>query len=138
MDPLASMTAREVKFCASALLDSSIKRVTYLGSDKLQTRELSPGLLLNEIMDLGVGLLEGSVKTVVLSSSQLPSKIPSSSAETERQEKEVLTKSVGTGIEDDILIDWLTKVGVRLNEGVIDLKAFRSIDVMGTRGSYGR
>lgn len=44
-----------------------------------------------------------------------------------RDFSEGLTKSVGTGIEDDILIELLSMVGVRLIEGVIDLKAFRSI-----------
>jgi hypothetical protein len=39
---------------------------TYLGSDKLQTRELPPSLLLNKRVDLGIGILQGSVKILVL------------------------------------------------------------------------
>ena len=46
------------------------------------------------------------------------------------REEEVLTKSVGTGMEDDILIELLSVVDVRLIEGVNDLKAFRSIGVI--------
>lgn len=38
-------------------------------------------------------------------------------------------------MEEDILIEFFSMVGVRLIEGVIDLKAFRSIGIMGTRGS---
>jgi hypothetical protein len=39
---------------------------TYLGSDKLQTRELPPGLLLDQGVDLWVSILEGGVKVLVL------------------------------------------------------------------------
>lgn len=39
---------------------------TYLGSDKLETRELTPSLLLDERVDLGVSLGQGLVETSVL------------------------------------------------------------------------
>jgi hypothetical protein len=44
---------------------------TYLGSDKLQTRELPPGLLLNKRVNLGIGILQGSVEILVLLRSAL-------------------------------------------------------------------
>ena len=44
--------------------------MTYLGSDKLQTGELPPGLLLDERVDLWVGILQGGVKVLVLHSHQ--------------------------------------------------------------------
>jgi hypothetical protein len=49
----------------------------------------------------------------------------------------VLTKSVGTGIEDDILIELFSVIDVRLIEGVMDLKAFRSIGTIEKRVSLG-
>lgn len=39
---------------------------THLGSDKLETRELTPSLLLDERVDLGVSLGQGLVETSVL------------------------------------------------------------------------
>lgn len=44
---------------------------TYLGSDKLQTGELPPSLLLNKRVDLGIGILQGSVEILVLLRSAL-------------------------------------------------------------------
>jgi len=44
---------------------------TYLRSDKLQTRELPPCLLLDKRVDLGIGILQGSVEILVLLRSAL-------------------------------------------------------------------
>jgi hypothetical protein len=44
---------------------------------------------------------------------------------------------VGTGIEDDILIELFSVIDVRLIEGVMDLKAFRSIGTIEKRVSLG-
>jgi len=41
---------------------------THLGSDKLETGELTPGLILDDLGDLWVGLGEVGVKTRVLRS----------------------------------------------------------------------
>ena len=44
---------------------------TYLRSDKLQTRELPPCLLLDKRVDLGIGILQGGVEILVLLRSAL-------------------------------------------------------------------
>ena len=70
IDPLASMTAREVKFWSSACAHfarappRSIP--THLGSNQLETGELSPCLILDDLGDLWVGLGEVGVKASVL------------------------------------------------------------------------
>ena len=103
---------------------------TYLGSDKLQTRELPPCLLLDQRVDLGIGILQGSVKILVLLRSALIFLFFSIAFPCEEGG---LTKSLGTGMEDDILIELFSVVDVRLIEGVMDLKAFRSIGVIERR-----
>lgn len=42
------------------------RQSTYLGSDKLQTRELPPCLLLDKRVDLGIGILQRSVEVLIL------------------------------------------------------------------------
>jgi hypothetical protein len=104
MDPLASMTASEVKFCPSIFgsrFHWTGESSTYLGSDKLQTRELPPSLLLDESVDLGIGILQRGIEVLVLFHrvslfhfhDLLLTRLGGP------------TKSVGTGTEDDILID---------------------------------
>lgn len=62
------MTASEVRFWQSATdrSDTFLRVSTYLGSDELETGELSPRLILDDLGDLGVGLGEGLVEAVVL------------------------------------------------------------------------
>lgn len=70
MEPLASMVARLVKFYirrrVSILKESRIGKGTYLGSNELETRVLTPCLLVNDVLDLGVDLGEGGVEALVL------------------------------------------------------------------------
>lgn len=108
MDPLASMTAREVRFCAQedAISIQSIEyeaRRAYLGSNELESGELTPCLLLDELVNLGVGLLERGVEAGVLA--DRPRHQQTCLRTWERWIVNVtLTKSLGTGTEEDILI----------------------------------
>ena len=99
-------------------------KATHLGSDELQTRELPPCLLFDQRVDLGVGILERGVKLLVLSIG--------SATRLDMIGCCLLTKSVGMGTDDDILMDCLTIGVVVLSEGVNALIAFRSI------GKYSR
>jgi hypothetical protein len=70
MDPLASMTASEVKFCGLLAVSRCAKVfvhwATHLGSDELETGELTPCLILDDLLDLRVGLGKRGVEALVL------------------------------------------------------------------------
>lgn len=69
IDPFASIAARLVKFfsadCQRRGRDQS-HRIAYLRSDELQAGELSPCLLLDEVVYLGIDLCQWSVQSLVL------------------------------------------------------------------------
>jgi hypothetical protein len=78
-----------VSACTAARLQPS-----HLGSNQLETGELAPGLILDDLLDLGVGLGERSVETLVLRGN-----VSAAGHCTGRR-----TKSVGMGTDEDILI----------------------------------
>lgn len=92
----------------------------HLGSDELETGELSPCLILDDLGDLGVSLGEVGIKTGVL---QEP-RGHSVSYHPDDQDQTRLTKSVGTGTEATILTGVLSDV-FSVDE-VIDLRPFRA------------
>lgn len=85
---------------------------THLGGNELETGELTPGLLLNEVVDLGVVLLQRLVQHVVLRWVSVWTFRNGSHTAT-RLVAVTLTKSWGTGTEDDILTKGLTVLAER-------------------------
>jgi hypothetical protein len=127
-------SGHETAHAASSLLAteprSKTAAPTHLRSDQLETRELTPGLLLDDRLDLRVRLGERGVQALVLShgvSMSCPSSNPPPvvALVARARRRVALTKSWGMGTDEDILIAFALRWGRREEE--MDLREVRRL-----------